>query len=250
MKLSLSIPDVLYELYLAHAKGDEAKVPELLVQQLDRFRRVNPIDRILVVDAHNRAKLEELLPNPLPTIADAKDLLARVDDLAHIEIGGVAVHFAPRDLRAIAHHAEKHSLSVQEAIQFTVDRMKGNFLSYLPEAAAAGAMPTEDVEEPAPAPLSMEPVPPRVRQTPAPAVEEPVGEPAEDPRAIAEDDEGFAMEGHGRLLNPSTGDPKDQKVMPRPPTPRVHAKRVVALATPAELGDEARPAGFGAGSRG
>jgi hypothetical protein len=260
MIVRLEIPDILYELYLTHAKGDDAKVPTLLVQQLDRFRRVNPTDRILLIGAHERAKLEEMLPLPLPQIADGKDLLQRVDALAHIEIGGVAVRFNQRDLRAIASHAEKNSLSVQEAVEYTVGRMKDNFISYLAEATAAAAMPTEGApEEPEAVPAPSAP-PAAVASLQVDEVQELAAETdalaavvipqlrVQDPRATVEP-ESYAEEGTGRLLNPSTVDPKDQKVEPRKPTPHVHARRRATVETPASTGGEMRPSGWGAGSR-
>lgn len=251
MIVRLEIPDILYELYLSHARGDDAKVPSLLVQQLDRFRQVNPTDRILLVGAHARAKLEEMLPHPLPQIADAKDLLQRVDALAHIEIGGVAVRFNQKDLTALAHYAEKNNLSVQEAVEYTVQRMKDSFISYAPEATAAAAMPVGDVpEEPEPD----EPVDPApITKAPTPPLEVPEvvpQAPPQDPRATTGELEEDFSEANGRLLNPASEDPKDQKVQPRKPTPRVHARRAATVETPAAVGGEMRPSGWGAGSRG
>jgi len=252
MKLRLEIPDPLFELYLAHAKGNEGKVPELLVQQLDRFRRVSPLDRILVVDAHNRAKLEEMLSHPTPQIADTKELLERVDALAHIEIGGVAVRFHARDLLAIKNHAERNGLSIQEAVEYTVERMKGSFMSYLPEATAAAAMLVDDEPEPEEVPVDPVPVVVEALASTDEVYEEAASQlRPQDPRVTAPvpDGEDFAEEGRGRLLNPSTVDPADRKVQPRKPQPRVHPKRAVVYPTPAATGDAMRPPGWGAGSR-
>jgi len=251
MILRLEIPDALYELYSAHARGDESKVPALLVQQLDRFRRVSLTDRILIIDPHHRAKLEELLSHPTPQIADAKDLLARVDALAHIEIGGVAVRFNQRDLTALASYAEKNNLSVQEAVEYTVQRMKDNFMSYAPEATAAAAMPLGEAPEEVEAAPSAPPLPDAVIEEVDVLAAAAVPPQVVDPRAMVGDpDAGYEEEGRGRLLNPSTVDPADQKIQPRKPTPHVHPKRRVNLQTPAETGDAPRPAGYGAGSRG
>jgi hypothetical protein len=172
MNVRLAITDALFDLYVVHAGGDEARALSEMAVQLDRFRMIRPMDRILVLGAEARAQLEELLPNPLPQIKDAKDLIQRINALADLEIGGVRVKFTPKDLESIARSAEKNGLSVQEACQATVDHMKQHFLSYVGDATARAAMlPVVDEETPPELPDDPEPEDEEIPTVADPALE-------------------------------------------------------------------------------
>lgn len=128
MKVNLSLPDDLYEQYASRAAG-KASVEELLTAQLDRFKEVSPMDRVVVVLPKERAALEAKLGGG--NIRDGADLLTKVAALADIEIGGVKVEFSPGELRNIKTFASKNRLAVEVAIAQTVHSMKEQFGMYI-----------------------------------------------------------------------------------------------------------------------
>jgi hypothetical protein len=128
MRLTLSIPDDLYDRY-ADRTGGKATVEDLLISQLERFKEVNPMDRVLVVLPKERAALEAKLSGG--NLRDGADLLQKVEALAAIEIGGVKVDFSPGELRNIKTFATKNQRPVQKAIEDVVHGMKEQFGLYV-----------------------------------------------------------------------------------------------------------------------
>jgi hypothetical protein len=128
MKVTLQLPDDLYERYADRTAG-QASVEDLLLAQLERFKEVSPMDRVVVVLPKERAALEAKLSGG--TLRDGADLLAKVSALADIEIGGVKVDFSPGELRNIKHFAAKNRRPVQQAIEDVVRGMKDQFGLYV-----------------------------------------------------------------------------------------------------------------------
>jgi hypothetical protein len=128
MKVTLQISDDLYEKYAERAAG-QATAEELLLAQLERFKEVSPMDRVIVVLSKERAGLEKILSGG--TLRDGADLLQKVSSLASIEIGGVKVDFSPGELRNIKHFATKNRIPAQQAVEQVVHGMKEQFGLYV-----------------------------------------------------------------------------------------------------------------------
>lgn len=128
MKITLSLPDDLYERYAERA-GGKVTAEELILAQLERFKEVSPMDRVLVVLPKERAALENKLGGS--SLRDGQDLLSKVESLASIEIGGVKVDFSPGELRNIKTFAAKNRIPVQQAVEQTVHGMKEQFGLYV-----------------------------------------------------------------------------------------------------------------------
>lgn len=128
MKVQLSLPDDLYEKYAERA-GGQVTVEELLLAQLVRFQEVSPMDRVLVVLPRERAALEAKFSSG--SLRDGADLLAKVEALAAIEIGGVKVDFTPGELRNIKTFATKNRMPAQQAVEQVVHGMKEQFGLYV-----------------------------------------------------------------------------------------------------------------------
>lgn len=129
MKLSLQIPDDLYDVY-AEAAGrlnGEATAAHMIAAQLDRFKHVDPVDRVLVVDSKSRDSLEHILSGG--QLTDGANLLKKVQSLADIKIGSIKVSFTPGQLRMIKTFAARHGRSIQEMTESIVADIKREFLN-------------------------------------------------------------------------------------------------------------------------
>lgn len=129
MKLTLSLPDDLYEHYLKkHCRGNPAKLPSLALSILQRFKEVREEDRVLIVMPEDRGRLEALLPaNPGPSIPSASDLVRRVEMLASMQIGEVKIPFTPNQLEELKRRAERNGKSLQEYSEDTAMRIGSLF---------------------------------------------------------------------------------------------------------------------------
>lgn len=134
MKLILHIPDDLYEHYLQHQAGRrETKINKVIVDQLERFKAVQPDDRIVLVLPDARATLEDLLPgNPGPSLNDSDDLLARVRLLASLGIGEHRFNFTPAQMEELKVRAERMGTSLEELHKQTVQRMESDYFMRVP----------------------------------------------------------------------------------------------------------------------
>ncbi|KKN27914.1 hypothetical protein LCGC14_0859690 [marine sediment metagenome] len=130
MKVTLQIPDGLYDVYLSHAdalmgRGRQASVQDLIVSQLDRFQKIAPMDRIVVVDSVSREGLEVLLPGGF--LSSGADILGRVRELADLEIGGIRVEFTTRQWEQIKNYATRNRKTVEESARAIVRGMEEQF---------------------------------------------------------------------------------------------------------------------------
>lgn len=132
MKLTIQIPDDLYEVYAAHlskALAGKATIEDLLAHQLERFKEVSPSDRVVVILPPERSRLEALLAGG--SILDGRDLAEKVQRLADIQIGEVRVDFSPGELKNIRTFATKNRKPVQQVISDVVHGMKEQFGLYV-----------------------------------------------------------------------------------------------------------------------
>lgn len=79
-------------------------------------------ERALTLDGSTRDRLEQVLG--IGATRSPDHLLAAVDRLARIEIGGVRIDFTPGQLEEIARRAKKRAWSVEQAIKSVVDRIR------------------------------------------------------------------------------------------------------------------------------
>ena len=128
MKITLSLPDDLYEAYADRSQG-KASIEDLLLSQLERFREVSPMDRVVVVLPRERAALEQKLSGGM--LRDGADLLRKVEALADIEIGGVKVEFTLGELRNLRTYATKNRVPVERVVSDVVHGMKDQFGLYV-----------------------------------------------------------------------------------------------------------------------
>lgn len=102
------------------------RIVDLLVQFADV--PVKPGDRVVVMGPELRERLEQILG--MGHILSGEDLLQKVQGLASLKIGGVAVDFSPRQWEELATRAEKSGRTVEEVVADVVKRMAGDFFNY------------------------------------------------------------------------------------------------------------------------
>jgi hypothetical protein len=128
MKLTLSIPDDLYEEYQGEAMRSRIGVTTLLVDRLLRFKGAKTQDRTVLIETPERVRLETLLG--YGSLLSGPDLVEKVQRLADCHIGEIRVDFSPAEWQEIAQRAMRRGISVQEEVSQTVAHMKGNYFTY------------------------------------------------------------------------------------------------------------------------
>jgi hypothetical protein len=136
MRLSIQVPDEIYDAYLrqatvlaARGNGHSNCRPEdLMVAQLDRFQHVAPMDRVVVIDSASRETLEKVLTGG--HVSSGADLVAKVAELANLKIGHVEVDFTTKQWELLANYAGKNDLTVEEAAKAVVRGMQENFFDW------------------------------------------------------------------------------------------------------------------------
>jgi hypothetical protein len=130
----IDIPEDVYAAYAAQASalaaaGGSATPQELMGAQLARFSAYPASNHVLVVDSENRGKLDQVLQGGM--LRDAQDLVEKVTKLADIQIGGIAVHWTPGQLRQIKTYATRNRLTVEETVKRIVFQMSSQFWDYI-----------------------------------------------------------------------------------------------------------------------
>lgn len=135
MKLQIQIPESTWEAYAIHAEKihgltNQTVSPEaLMADQLARFAHVIPSDRIIVLEPASRARLEEILQGG--GLADAKDLVAKVQNLASLEIGNVRVDFTPGQWEELRNLARRNARQLSDVVEATVRGMDSIFFNHV-----------------------------------------------------------------------------------------------------------------------
>jgi hypothetical protein len=126
----IDIPEEVYAAYAAQATslagaGGSATPQELMAAQLARFSSYPASNHVLVVDSESRGKLDQVLQGGM--LRDAQDLVEKVTKLADIQIGGIAVHWTPGQLRQIKTYATRNRLTPEEAVRRIVRQLESQF---------------------------------------------------------------------------------------------------------------------------
>lgn len=126
MKLTLTIPDALYET-LKEVTPNTKTVEATATAILSAF----PVDlreRPVLISNSHRKSLEKLLNAPLPTAAE---LITRVQNLSSIHIGAVRLEPTPAQLRRLADRAKKNKRTPQEEAQSIFESIAVNYFGYV-----------------------------------------------------------------------------------------------------------------------
>lgn len=116
MKLTLTIPDALYEQYERHGKGDATTA---ITAQLDKFKEIPPAERTLTVWGNDRLALERIIQT---TVESPARLLSFLRNCGSVKIGPIVREFSPSEMIRIGDQAKFHGWTEAEYVKYTVDQ--------------------------------------------------------------------------------------------------------------------------------
>lgn len=135
-RAQLELDAELYDHYAEQAtkinsasRNGHVSAETLMVAQLLRFAHVPPSERILVVDAENREKLEHLLSGG--ALRDGADLYEKAQRLADVQIGGIRCEFSPAQLSQLKRYATRNQVTPEEALKRVVKQMESQFFDWV-----------------------------------------------------------------------------------------------------------------------
>lgn len=136
IRTTLEVDDDVFGRYEAQAsalnsasKNGHVGAEFLMQLQLVRYSHVPVSERVLVVDAVSREKLEHLLSGG--AIQSGVDLLEKVSRLADIKIGGIQIQFTPSQLTHIRRYATRNNITPDEAVRRIVKQMESQFFDFV-----------------------------------------------------------------------------------------------------------------------
>lgn len=170
--MRITIPDTLADVYAEIASTQGRSLDDVVTAQLDRFQRLTPGTRAVVIGGALLDHLDELLGSHL---RDGQDLATKVSRLAAITFHNVKLDFTPSQLEELARRADRRGKTVEQlAREIIRDLSEQFFWGYRPEAASAEHVPA------APTPVKViandrvvAPVIVEEHESPAPAAPEP-----------------------------------------------------------------------------
>lgn len=108
MIVEIQIQDSIFKKYQEYNTADPYKA---LSRQIQRFADVNPADRVIIIDAENRRKLEALLNE---TTTDAASLVEKVKSLLTIKVDDIKVALTPETVETLKSQAEFEGMDQKE----------------------------------------------------------------------------------------------------------------------------------------
>jgi len=129
MRVTIQMPDELYELYVARAEKVGARPTSYIAEFFHTFQDVDMADRILIIHKTQRVRLEALFG---AQIAGADDLVRKVERILSLQIEAVEIDFTPGQKSEINRIAARNNISYKEQVKRTVKSMESMFFSHLP----------------------------------------------------------------------------------------------------------------------
>ena len=127
-RITLQLPDDLYDSYLARAKSKKRGVAGLMAAELQALHPLDlSRDRIVVIDPENRQRLESLLGGG--HLQTASDLTNKISDLLTIDVGGFSLDFTPAERHELAELASRNGFTAEQLTRATVGSMKEQFFN-------------------------------------------------------------------------------------------------------------------------
>jgi hypothetical protein len=126
MKITLTVPDELYEGYLRQAKNLPVKADMLMVKALQQLAGVIPDDRAILLQGDERRAIEEVFQT---TVDSAADLVRKVRLASAVKIGEVSRPLTPGEASMLASQAGFHGQSVEAYVKTSVDKVMEQLLN-------------------------------------------------------------------------------------------------------------------------
>lgn len=123
MKINLSIPDELFEIYVK--KFGLPAAYNRMRQAIEIFKDVEASDRAIVVAADNRRAIEAVFQT---TIDDAPKLVKLIQNMSRVSLGNVNMEFSSDQLARMEAQAGFHGRTLEQYIRETVKELKETML--------------------------------------------------------------------------------------------------------------------------
>ena len=120
--MKISIDDALYDRITAVHKQH---TPQAITRALEMLPLLEK-GRTLTLDSAQIATLEQILGGG--SLMGGGDLLRKVDNLAHYEVGGIKVDFDASDYGRLTQRATRLGLSVPKYLEMMLDRFKEEWM--------------------------------------------------------------------------------------------------------------------------
>lgn len=123
MKISLSIPDELYETYIK--KFGIQGAHNRMKQAIDAYKEVELSDRAIIVASDNRRAIEAVFQT---TIDDAPKLVKLIQNMSRVSLGNIDMEFSSDQLARMEAQAGFHGRTLEQYIRETVKELKETML--------------------------------------------------------------------------------------------------------------------------
>lgn len=111
MKVTFTVPDELYDIYLKQAKHDPKKVTAEMKARLERYALAGGPDRPLILTGDHRRALEDILET---TIDSAEEIVTMCQRLSRINLGEVVCDFSVSELETMQQQAQFMGETMEE----------------------------------------------------------------------------------------------------------------------------------------
>lgn len=125
MKVSLTLPDNIAEIYQSYAQALRRPLPDILAAQLSLFVTANPKERSLLVGPESRRELEILFAG-VP-ISSVQMLLEKVRGLASVSFGPIRVDMSSAQMKELEKRAKRNNRSVVQEVHAIYRALAGQF---------------------------------------------------------------------------------------------------------------------------
>ena len=127
-RVTLQLPDDLYDLYASRAKARSRHIDRLIVDELKAIQHFDvSSDRVVVIDPETRQRIETLLGEG--HVMGAEDLANKLERLLDIKVGGISLSFTPSQRHELKELAARNGFKVQDLIRATVKSMEELFFT-------------------------------------------------------------------------------------------------------------------------
>src|SRR5258708_34320589 len=123
--MRVQIADSVAEAYEGDADRFDKTMDAVLEAQLDRFKHVRMTEPIVILKGEHRDRLQDILAGG--SLRSAEDLVRKVQALADLKIGGIAVDFTPTQWAQIMARADKNDRPLAQELHTLVQQIVEGF---------------------------------------------------------------------------------------------------------------------------
>lgn len=123
--LRITLPDAVYDAYERQAMALHKSIEEVIARHLAQTAEIPLGDRTLTLLATDRERIETALGKDVGSPAD---LVAAVEALATVSVGGVKIQLSRQDQEEIQRRAEKNGITPKQEIERSFAQIKGLLL--------------------------------------------------------------------------------------------------------------------------